>query len=280
MESKFSLIKINSIVVILFSFLFVNQVEAQGNLLITPKRVVFEGSKRSEELNLANIGKDSATYSITFVQLRMTEFGTFEEILLPDSGQLFADKYLRIFPRTVTLSPNESQTVKLELRRSSDLVIGEYRSHLKFRAVPREAPLGEKAVDQDSGISVKLIPIFGISLPIIIKNGESTTTMDLTDASFKIVEDTIPQVKLFFNRNGNMSTYGDITFNHISNSGKITLVGSVKGFSVYTPNKKRMLTFNLDKPVNVDYKSGRISVYYHDQNNKNIVFGNTEIKIQ
>ena len=36
---------------------------AQGNLLITPRRVVFEGTKRSMDLNLANTGQDSATYA-------------------------------------------------------------------------------------------------------------------------------------------------------------------------------------------------------------------------
>lgn len=38
---------------------------AQGDLLITPRRVVFEGNKRSTDISLANIGKDTATYSIS-----------------------------------------------------------------------------------------------------------------------------------------------------------------------------------------------------------------------
>ena len=76
---------------------------AQGNLLVTPKRVVFEGNKRSEELNLANIGKDTATYIISFIQIRMKEDGMFERITQPDPEQNFADKNLRFFPRTVTL---------------------------------------------------------------------------------------------------------------------------------------------------------------------------------
>ncbi len=33
---------------------------AHGDFLIFPKRVVFEGSKRSEIIKLANIGKDTA----------------------------------------------------------------------------------------------------------------------------------------------------------------------------------------------------------------------------
>lgn len=53
---------------------------AQGDLLITPRRVVFDGSTRSIDLNLANTGKDTATFSISLVQIRMTEEGSFETI--------------------------------------------------------------------------------------------------------------------------------------------------------------------------------------------------------
>jgi len=76
---------------------------AQGNLLITPRRVVFEGNKRTQELNLANTGQDSAKYNVSMIQYRMKEDGSFEEITIPDPGQNFADKYVRFFPRTVSL---------------------------------------------------------------------------------------------------------------------------------------------------------------------------------
>jgi P pilus assembly chaperone PapD len=33
---------------------------AQGDLLISPLRIIFEGSKKSQEISLANVGKDTA----------------------------------------------------------------------------------------------------------------------------------------------------------------------------------------------------------------------------
>src|ERR1700741_1501873 len=105
------------------------QGRGQGNLLLTPKRIVFQGSKKSQELNLANIGKDTARYIISFVQIRMKEDGSFEKISQPDSGQNFADANLRFFPRSVTLAPNETQTVKVQAVRTEELKEGEYRSH-------------------------------------------------------------------------------------------------------------------------------------------------------
>ncbi|MCK7542395.1 MAG: hypothetical protein MZV63_71745 [Marinilabiliales bacterium] len=67
------------------------------------------------DLNLANIGDDTATYAISLIQIRMTEEGGFETITEPDEGQMFASPYMRYFPRTVTLGPNEAQTVKIQL---------------------------------------------------------------------------------------------------------------------------------------------------------------------
>ena len=83
---------------IMLQVFFPFNTRAQGNLLITPKRAVFEGNKRSMDLNLANIGQDTATYAISLVEIRMTEAGGFETITEPDEGQLFATPYLRYFP--------------------------------------------------------------------------------------------------------------------------------------------------------------------------------------
>ena len=236
---------------------------AQGNLLVNPKRAVFEGSKRIITLNLANTGKDTAKYNISFLQYRMKEDGGFEEITRPDSLQLFADKYLRIFPRTVVLGPNEAQVVKVQLTRTNLLIPGEYRSHLYFRAVPDEKPLGETSKDSSKNISVKLIPIFGISIPVIIRSGQSTTKIDITDISFQLTAEKIPQLKLQLNRTGNMSVYGDLTVTHISPQGKNTQIGIVKGISVYAPNLKRRFVLNLNEGIN--YRSGKIKVEYAAQ---------------
>src|SRR6188768_1919382 len=66
------------------------QSKAQGDLLLYPKRIVFEGSIRYQTLNLANSGKDSVRYLISVVQGRMNADGSFETISQPDSGQHFA----------------------------------------------------------------------------------------------------------------------------------------------------------------------------------------------
>ncbi len=243
-----------------------NEAQAQGNLLITPRRVVFEGTKRSEELNLANTGKDTAKYNVSIVQYRMTEDGAFQEITTPDEGQNFADKFIRFFPRTVTLAPNEGQIVKMQLIKTDQLQPGEYRSHVYFRAVPKQTALGNEEKSTDStAIGVKLIPIFGITIPVIIKNGESTMRVTLSDLKIEIVNDTIPRLRLAFNRTGNMSVYGDLIVQHVSPQAVVTQVGIVKGIAVYTPNLVRKFQMELDKRAKVDYRKGLLKVTFSSQ---------------
>jgi P pilus assembly chaperone PapD len=234
---------------------------AQGNLIVIPRRVVFDESKRTQELSIANIGTDTAKYLISVIQYRMTKEGAFENIIQPDSGQNFADKNFRFFPRSVVLGPNETQTIKLQLINTGDLQTGEYRSHLYFRAVPVETPY-ELADTNQKVISVRLVPVFGLAIPVIIRKGISTNSIAIVKAALESRGPNDYQVTMTFSRSGNMSVYGDIKVEHISAQGKIIQVGQAKGFAVYTPNDERNFRINLDRNPNIDYRTGKIHIVY------------------
>lgn len=239
---------------------------AQGNLLVTPRRVVFENASRIQELNLANIGTDSARYLISIVEIKMNEDGTFERITEADSGQLFASKYLRVYPRSVIVPPGESQVVKVQVVKADGLTPGEYRSHLYLRAVPFEKPLGDSTVQTDSSqISVKLTPIFGISIPAIIRVGENNTKITLSNAELEFPTGADPRLGITLNRSGLMSSYGDISVEYVSASGKVKEVGSVKGIAVYTPNIKRRFFVNLNEAQGADLHNGTLRIVYKTQ---------------
>jgi P pilus assembly chaperone PapD len=238
------------------------QLKAQGDLLITPRRIVFEGGSRLQEINLANSGSDTARYVISIIEVRMNENGTFEFINAPDSGQLFASNFLRFFPHSVTLPPKEAQVVKVQLQHTADLDTGEYRSHIYFRAVPKQQPLGEeKQLDSPQTISIKLTPVFGITIPVIIRVGKNNASASMSNISLTM-EDTIPKLNLTFHREGNMSVYGDLSVDHISPSGKVTPIGSLKGVAVYTPNRARQLHIALARVNGVNFHSGKLRLSY------------------
>jgi len=241
---------------------------AQGDLMVFPKRVIFQGATRSMDLNLANIGRDTARYSVSFLQYRMTDDGKFEEITKPDSGQAFADPYIRVFPRNVQLAPNESQIVKIQLSRTSLLQPGEYRSHIYFRSIPNQTALGEtQAARRDTGLTIKLTPIYGITIPIIIRSGTPDTKLSISTATLEAKSDSTANFNVTLNRAGNMSVYGDITVNYISKDGKTTKVGYLQGVSVYTPNPVRRVPISLEKANGVNYRTGRLHLDFTEEVN-------------
>lgn len=255
-----------AVAAVFFFFFFVGQALhtlAQGNLLINPMRVVFEGNKQREEITLANTGQDTAIYAISFVQYRMTQDGAFTQIEEPDPGQYFADPYLRFFPRRVALAPGESQVVRMQVRRSPDMVDGEYRSHLYFRAVPDERPLGDDTFLEDStAIGIRLIPVFGITIPVIIRHGEVNANIDIAQASLGRNADGQPQLQLTLNRSGNKSVYGDITVDYEAPGQEPITIGLVRGLAVYTPNDSRNFNLSLNPPEGIDLGRGKLVVRY------------------
>lgn len=236
---------------------------AQGDLLITPTRVVFEGSKQKEELNLVNVGSDTAIYTVSFVQYNMKEDGGFTQIEKPDSGQMFADPYLRIFPRRITLAPREPQVIMLQYRKKTDMKEGEYRSHLYFRADKESKPLGLGETDEDTtSLKVQLIPIFGLSIPVILRIGNTSVKATLSDLSLEMQQDTIPILKFFINRSGNSSIYGDFRVEHIPAKGQPYEVGVLRGVGVYTNLNRRSVSVRLTKSPGVPLSGGKIRLTY------------------
>lgn len=259
---------------ILLSFTTDHTLFAQGSMLLTPKRVVFEGTKNSESINLANLGKDTARYVISLVEYKMKEDGGFEEITQKEAGQFSAVPYIRFFPRTVTLAPNEAQVIRMQLnKKPGQMASGEYRSHLYVRAMPKPTPMGEREVEQSTTIGVKLVPVFGVSIPVIIRVGESRTAASITGLSITTTKDPT-NLNLMLNRSGNMSIYGDINVKHISPSGKSTVVAVVKGLAVYAPNTIRYVALPLNKNLDVNYHSGKLVTQFingSDSKDKKIV---------
>ncbi len=250
---------------VLFACFLVFQIPvfAQGDLLITPRRIVFEGNKQREDITLVNTGKEPATYTVSFVQYHMTEDGSFEVITEPREGQMFADSYLRFFPRQVTLGPGESQVVRMQLRILPNMVEGEYRSHLYFRAVPEERPLGEEALELDStSIGIQLTPIFGITIPVLIRIGNLNASVSLSDLNLERKVNGPPVIHVTFKRTGNQSVFGDLKIDFVPEGGSPISVGMVRGIAIYTPNTMRRFSIQLNENGRVVPDRGKYIVRY------------------
>ena len=216
------------------------------------------------ELALVNRSEKPHTYALSFVQCRMSETGEIKEIdatTPPDPQEHFADTLVRFTPRRVILEPRQVQMVRMMLRKPADLAEGEYRSHLSFRLIPS----AENAVKPDSissGIQIKLIPIYGVTIPVIVRHGSLKATARLSGLRF----DT-KGLHLTIEREGNRSTYGDLVVQWKGKAGKAVTVGAINGIAVYTPNSKRTVSLALSPPKGVELKGGELIVRYTSKEN-------------
>ncbi len=195
-----------------------------------------------------------------------------KSITEPEEGIHFASPYVRVFPRVVTLAPGEAQTVKVQLYKPQNLTDGEYRSHLYFRAEKNNTPLGQTKQTKDSTISVKLEPIFGISIACIIRMGDNNTSVSISNLEFlKATSGEEDAIKFMFNRSGNMSVYGDFSINYTAANGKVYEVAKMKGVGVYTPGDFRNMKIKLNKPENINFSGGSLKVVFTQNESKKLL---------
>lgn len=213
-----------------------------GDLLVAPTRVVLGGHARTAEILLNNKGTKEATYRISFAHIRMDDDGRYIELndkAAQNPALKFADAILRYSPHQVTLEPGETQVVKVMVRPSEGLADGEYCSHLLFRAVP-DASAGHdvEAVKPEPGkISVRLIPIYGVSIPVIVRRGNLSAQAKIGNA-----RRSGQNILLTISRSGTESVYGDVIATEAASG---TVVGQLRGVAVPATNARRNVSVPL-----------------------------------
>ena len=228
-----------------------------GDLLIAPGRLVFEGRTRTAALNLTNIGLQKATYRITMTRMEMSENGSFKE--LPANAE--SDKQLfSLFsysPHEVELEPQESQAVRFLVKKPADLAPGEYRVHLVFRAIP-PTPDPTVTPKSDGTISITLTPIYGLSIPLIMRHGDTTAVASIAQVSL----DKDQKHLLFdLNRTGNQSVYGNLEATLLPPKGSAKSLAKMNGVAVYAnlPTRHISIALPADTPL---LKGSRIQISY------------------
>ena len=122
--------KVLSALLALIVIFVVRSTFAQGTLMIDPKRIVFDNTKRTDIVTMYNSSNDTTTYFIGFKHFDMLENGSLEVV---DSVKSKTDLPIASFvfsQRAVKLSPHSSQAVRLQFMKPKDLASGEYRTHL------------------------------------------------------------------------------------------------------------------------------------------------------
>lgn len=255
---------------------------AAGDLMIFPTRIVFDKNRRAAQVDLTNSGTTSGSYRITLTNKHMTELGEFLEAKSPLAGEFFADKIIQYSPRQVELTPGGGQVVRIILRKPADLAPGEYRTHLVFTRLPDVKSQGlDDANKEEKGLSMTLTPLIGVSIPIIIENGELQASAALSGLRLlPVKKDEPPVLEMRLERTGTKSLYGDFVVKFIPKSGSEQIVGLAKGVAVYSPNPTRLMKVVLRADPPESLKKGKIVVLFNESNEaggKNLAQNSLEI---
>ena len=233
---------------------------AQADLLIAPTRVIINGGG-STQVILNNIGNAPATYRISLELRRMTEEGELVDVAEADAtpAEQAALAMIRYAPRRITLPPDQPQSVRISARPGPELADGEYRVHMKFAGVP--APLTpEEAASQktDSGLTIRLIPIYGITIPVIVRKGQLAALATIANPRVVTTREG-SFLDLDMARSGTRSVYGEIIVRPKAGGDPLF---QVRGIAVYPELAKRNLHWPLSAdqaaklkgPVRVEYR--------------------------
>ena len=248
---------------------------AGGDLLVAPTRVVLDGP-RGIEVFLNNVGAQPATYRISMELKRMLPSGQVEDVAADGANEREKSTLAMISyaPRRVTLAPNQPQAIRIGVRPPTDLPDGEYRAHILFRAIPDAVAPQPAVAGPAQGVSIALTPIYGVTIPIIIRKGTLKVTAAISGVQkVKIDPSTnevvsvpppaghaasIDAISFTLARSGERSTFGRI---RVSKPGSAKPLFEARGIAVYTEVSSRVVTLpippevaaQLSGPTKVEY---------------------------
>lgn len=233
--------------------------QAAGDLLVAPTRVVLDG-RRGAEVILNNIGSEEATYRISLELRRMNDNGKLEDIL-PEAAndkEKAALEIIRFAPRRVTLPPNQPQSIRVGMQAMETLPDGEYRAHMLFRAIPKTADATEEG-GPVSGLKINLIPVYGVTIPVIIRKGDLKATAAIANAM--IARDNEGQTLQFaLSREGDRSVFGEV---HVTRPGVSEPLLIAKGIAVYPELASRTVSLPLDTQAAAKM-TGEVVISYYE----------------
>lgn len=233
--------------------------QAQGDLLVAPTRVVMNGGG-SAEVVLSNIGSAPATYRITVELRRMDGEGDFSDV--PEESANAVERaaldMIRYAPRRITLLPGQPQAVRISARPAPELPDGEYRVHMGFRAIPAAMTPEEAAKEAAAGgLSIRLTPVYGITIPVFVRKGRLEASAALSNPRF-VKEGDQTFVELDMSRTGQRSVFGMIE----AKTARGEAVFQQRGIAIYPEVNQRKLRVaitpeqqaKLTGPIRIEYR--------------------------
>ena len=239
--------------------LFADQAKAAGDLLVAPTRVVLDG-RRGTEVILNNVGAEETTYRISLELFRMNSLGKLDDVETEaaNEAETKALEMVRYAPKRVTLPPNQPQSIRIGIQALEGFPDGEYRAHMLFRAIPKTQAV-TAAPDIENGVQIQLIPVYGVTIPIIVRKGKLQAVAALANPRIG-KENDVPMLLFDLSRTGTRSVFGDVK---VSRPGVVAPVFQAKGIAIYPEITERVVSIPIPDEVAVQMH-GPLTIGYYE----------------
>ncbi len=256
-----------------FSLLLLHTAHAKNaNIMIIPTRVVMENNDHYSAIVIRNIGEATGDYHIDLADLKMLEAGGVAPYAKGETPQYSAMPYIVVSPKSFSLKPGETQTVRVILRKPENLEAGEYRSHLQVHLPNDNVDAPVRAAGRDAVIAVHASLV--LAIPIIVRHGATTLSMGIDQPNLTHDANGRPSVDMYLTREGNRSSMGDISITCSQAGGASKLIKFYPGIAVYRPIPRRFVSVPLDgnaKGVNLSQcKLGIVYAAQPDEGGKTL----------
>lgn len=228
--------------IIVFSLFLCTSIKGQGILFSQYRMILNPGEIRS--LQVCNPTDMVRTYQLSFIDKKMENGGKVVDI--PDSVNYpFSLKgQLRIFPKRITLNPGECQEVQIQLKNTSSLQDGEYRSFLHF------LPLVDSEVVSIDTSNIAKAPVpaiilrIGAAIPLFFRKNTELKSVEIDSVQLVKGNDGRSLLSMRINRAGTRSTFGGIIVMGVS-QGKPISLSHLSGNALYAETSEKKITIPL-----------------------------------
>ena len=230
----------------------------QADILISPQRAVLTDNKRQAVISLHNPGSVPRAYRLSWVERRVSEDGTVIN-LKNGENPLSITSMVRYSPRSVTVAPGETQSVRLDYRPPANLIPGEYRSHLRIGTEPTFDKNGSSqgtevmSGGEKDGLSFRIEAMLSFSVPIFVRHGPGNTDVRIS-AIEPIVDrsnrSNAPALKVTLSRSGEFSSHGRlVVYQQLDANSPVEEIGEAGSVSIYTEinRSEQVIKLNPEK---------------------------------
>jgi hypothetical protein len=226
---------------------------AQAVLTIFPKRVELDARQRTFTVSVANASAEVARYRVELIDKVMSPEGRVDNLAEGQAYDRTAAPFIRYSPRTIELRPGETQAIRIVARRDIGMADGEYRTFLNVRELPREGGVSVDEALQPGEISVRIVPLFNVAIPIILRNGSlsfQSTLENVRRETRDIEGQQVDGIAATLTRSGDRSAYGNlyVLMADSQNPGRDLVVGGLFGVAVYPELSSRQVFVPVRMP--------------------------------